>query len=60
VTGCGVAAAARRPRSALALFAVAVLATLTRVVAVVALAGGGWWFVQEKVTLVLPLLGACG
>jgi hypothetical protein len=55
-----VAAAARRPRSALALFAVAVLATLTRVVAVVALAGGGWWFVQEKVTLALPLFGACG
>jgi FtsP/CotA-like multicopper oxidase with cupredoxin domain len=56
--GAGVTAAARRPWPALALCAVAVLATLARVGLVVALAGSGWWFVQEKVTLALPLLGA--
>lgn len=54
--GAGATAAARRPRAAAALFVAAVLASLTRIWSVVALAGAGWWFVQEKVTLALPLL----
>jgi FtsP/CotA-like multicopper oxidase with cupredoxin domain len=58
--GAGVTASARWPGRALALCAVAVLATLARVGLVLALAGRGWWFVQEKVTLVLPLLCAAG
>ncbi|WP_432989454.1 multicopper oxidase family protein [Dactylosporangium sp. CA-233914] len=58
--GAGVTAAARRPRPALALCAVAVLATLARAGMVLALAGRGWWFAQEKATLALPLLGAAG
>ncbi|GGO21189.1 hypothetical protein GCM10010116_42590 [Microbispora rosea subsp. aerata] len=54
--GAGVAAAARRTRTATALFAVAVIVSLARVGSVLALAGAGWWFVQEKVTFALPLL----
>ncbi|MFI7631847.1 multicopper oxidase family protein [Microbispora rosea] len=56
--GAGVIAAARRPRTAAALFAVALVASLARVWSVLALAGAGWWFVQEKITFVLPLLVA--
>ncbi|GAB3909106.1 multicopper oxidase family protein [Microbispora bryophytorum] len=56
----GVAAAARRPRTAAALFAVALVASLARVWSVLALAGAGWWFVQEKITVALPLLVAAG
>jgi FtsP/CotA-like multicopper oxidase with cupredoxin domain len=58
--GAGAVAAAKRPRAALALFAAAVLATLARVGSVIALAGSGWWFVQEKVVLALPLAGVAG
>lgn len=56
----GAAAAARRPRTAAALLAGALAATLTRAWTVLALAGAGWWFVQEKVTVALPLLVAGG
>ena len=47
----GASAAARRPRAALALFGAAVLASLARAGTVIALAGSGWWFVQEKVVV---------
>jgi FtsP/CotA-like multicopper oxidase with cupredoxin domain len=56
----GATAAVRRFRLALGLLAAAVLVTLARVATVVLLAGRGWWFVQEKVLLGLPLLGAAG
>ncbi|MEW9532448.1 multicopper oxidase family protein [Microbispora sp. NPDC049125] len=52
----GVTAAARRPAAAAALLGVAVLVSLLRAGSVIALAGDGWWFVQEKVTVALPLL----
>ncbi|MCC5578156.1 multicopper oxidase family protein [Microtetraspora sp. AC03309] len=55
--GTGAAAAFRRPKVALALFPVAVLVTLARVACVIALARAGWWFVQEKVIVAVPLLG---
>jgi FtsP/CotA-like multicopper oxidase with cupredoxin domain len=58
--GAGITLALRRARAALVLLAVAVLVSLTRVVTVVVLAGRGWWFVQEKVLLGLPMLGAAG
>jgi FtsP/CotA-like multicopper oxidase with cupredoxin domain len=58
--GTGVAAAARRARLALGLLATAVLVTLARVITVAMLSGRGWWFVQEKVLLGLPMLGAAG
>ncbi|TDP92973.1 multicopper oxidase family protein [Labedaea rhizosphaerae] len=45
----------RRPRIALVLMAVALLVTVARAVPVVVLAGRGWWFVQEKVVLGLPM-----
>jgi FtsP/CotA-like multicopper oxidase with cupredoxin domain len=54
------AVAARRPAIALALSATAVLATLGRIGSILALAGHGWWFVQEKVTLAVPILGVTG
>ncbi len=54
----GVTLALRRPRLALAVLVAAVLVTLVRVVTVAILAGRGWWFVQEKVLLGLPMLGA--
>ncbi|MFD2762581.1 multicopper oxidase family protein [Micromonospora eburnea] len=56
----GATAAARRARLALGLLAVAVLAALARVATVAVLAGRGWWFVQEKVLLGLPMLAVAG
>ncbi|GAA4525613.1 hypothetical protein GCM10023096_57920 [Nonomuraea ferruginea] len=52
----GVTASLRRPRTALALLVVALVVTAARVVPVMLLAARGWWFVQEKVLLGLPLL----
>ena len=59
-SAAGATAAARRARLALGLLAAAVLVTLARVATVAMLAGRGWWFVQEKVLLGLPMLGAAG
>ncbi|NES16908.1 MULTISPECIES: multicopper oxidase family protein [Micromonospora] len=59
-SAAGATAAARRPRVALGFLAVAVLATLARLITVAVLAGRGWWFVQEKLLLGLPLLAAAG
>ena len=56
----GAAVAARRARLALGLLGAAVLVTLVRVATVAVLAGRGWWFVQEKVLLGLPMLGVAG
>ncbi|HEX6470854.1 MAG TPA: multicopper oxidase family protein [Streptosporangiaceae bacterium] len=55
--GAGLAAAAGRTRSVPVLFAAALLVTFVRVGTVVTLAGSGWWFVQEKLTLAVPLQG---
>lgn len=52
----GITMLLRRARSALALLTVALLLTLTRIASVTVLAGRGWWFVQEKVLLGLPML----
>jgi len=52
----GITMARRQAKPALALLAAALLVTLIRVVPVVVLAGRGWWFVQEKVLLGLPML----
>ncbi|MGI5519974.1 multicopper oxidase domain-containing protein [Micromonospora sp. CA-259024] len=54
--GAGAAAAARQARLAPALAGVAVLLTVLRFVPALVLAGQGWWFAQEKVTVALPLL----
>ncbi|MFC7549268.1 multicopper oxidase domain-containing protein [Plantactinospora sp. GCM10030261] len=56
----GVTLSLRRSRLALAAVVTAVLVTLARVVTVAVLAGRGWWFVQEKVLLGLPMVGAAG
>jgi FtsP/CotA-like multicopper oxidase with cupredoxin domain len=53
--GAAGAAALRRNRPALALLVAAVLMTAARVITVTVLAGVGWWFVQEKLLLALPL-----
>jgi FtsP/CotA-like multicopper oxidase with cupredoxin domain len=59
-SGAGVMVALRRLRLALQLLAAAVLVTLARVATVAMLARYGWWFVQEKVLLGLPMLAATG
>lgn len=48
----------RRARLALVLLAVALLVTSARVAPVTVLAGRGWWFVQEKLLLGLPMIAA--
>ncbi|GAA3839088.1 hypothetical protein GCM10022226_71690 [Sphaerisporangium flaviroseum] len=58
--GAGASAAARRAGPALALFGLAVVSSLIRVGVALALIPAGWWFVQEKVTLTLPLLVLAG
>ncbi|HEV8568266.1 MAG TPA: multicopper oxidase domain-containing protein [Actinoplanes sp.] len=52
--------ALRRANLALGLLVAAVLVSLARIATVAMLAGRGWWFVQEKVLLGLPMLGAAG
>jgi FtsP/CotA-like multicopper oxidase with cupredoxin domain len=49
-------AAAGRSRAARALVGLALAATVARIATAAVLAASGWWFVQEKVTLTLPLL----
>jgi FtsP/CotA-like multicopper oxidase with cupredoxin domain len=55
--GAAVTLAAGRGWLARALVAIAALATLGRVGVVMLLAGHGWWFVQEKVSFALPVVG---
>ncbi len=52
----GVTASLRRAGLALVLLAVALLVALAKAGTVAVLAGRGWWFVQEKVLLGLPML----
>ncbi|WP_246002496.1 multicopper oxidase family protein [Allorhizocola rhizosphaerae] len=54
--GAGVAAAMRRGTLTRVAAAAAAVLTLARVGVVVALGGYGWWFVQEKVIVALPLV----
>jgi FtsP/CotA-like multicopper oxidase with cupredoxin domain len=54
--GAAVAATTGRPRLALAGAAGAAVASLARVGTIAGLAGAGWWFVQDKVTVTGPLL----
>ncbi len=58
--GAAITAASGRGRAARILVGSAVAVTLIRVAVVVALAGRGWWFVQEKVVFALPLVGVAG
>ncbi|MEJ3750740.1 multicopper oxidase family protein [Actinomycetes bacterium KLBMP 9797] len=58
--GVAVATATRRTWLARALVALALVATLARIATTAGLAAAGWWFVQEKVTLTLPLALAGG
>ncbi|MBQ1047283.1 multicopper oxidase family protein [Micromonospora sp. C51] len=52
----GVTAVRGRARAALVLLGAALVFTLAKAVSVAVLAGRGWWFVQEKVLLGMPLL----
>lgn len=52
----GVVAALGHPRLAAVLFLGAATATLIQVATAVALAGAGWWFVQDRLTFRLPLV----
>ncbi|WP_238164003.1 multicopper oxidase family protein [Kribbella pittospori] len=52
----GITAALGRTRLSRALLVAALTTTLIRVAVVVGLASAGWWFVQEKVLLGLPML----
>ncbi|GIJ24442.1 multicopper oxidase family protein [Micromonospora lutea] len=52
----GVTAMRRYARAARVLFVAALTLTLAKGVSVALLAGRGWWFVQEKVLLGMPLL----
>ncbi|MEV4641380.1 multicopper oxidase domain-containing protein [Actinoplanes sp. NPDC049548] len=56
----GVATALRRRRLGANLLLGAVAVSMARVGTVAVLWGRGWWFVQEKVLLNLPLLGVTG
>ncbi|MBX6748426.1 MAG: multicopper oxidase family protein [Micromonosporaceae bacterium] len=58
--GAAIAAASGRARAGRILAVSAVAVTLVRVAVVVALAGRGWWFVQEKVVFALPLVILAG
>ncbi|HEX6685476.1 MAG TPA: multicopper oxidase family protein [Candidatus Limnocylindrales bacterium] len=58
--GAAITAATGRGVAARILTASAVAVTLLRLAVVLALAGRGWWFVQDKVTLGLPLVGLAG
>ncbi|GIE99465.1 multicopper oxidase family protein [Paractinoplanes rishiriensis] len=53
--GGGAASVTGRRRLALGLAAFALVATLARVVTIVALARAGWWFAAEKVLIAAPL-----
>ena len=55
-----VAMALRRVGLGFGLLVAAVLVTLSRVATVAMLAARGWWFVQEKVLLGLPMIGIAG
>lgn len=55
--GAAISAAMARGRAAKLTTAAAAAVTLARAAVVALLAGRGWWFVQEKVTFALPLLG---
>lgn len=56
----GTTAALGRTRLAFGLAAAALVMVVARVVTVAMLAGHGWWFVQEKVLLGLPLIAVAG
>lgn len=58
--GAGAAAALHRARLALVLLAAALAVTVARVATAAILAGQGWWFVQEKVLLGLPMSAVAG
>ena len=52
----GVTAALRRVHLSVGFLAAALVMTVIRAFTVTTLAGAGWWFVQEKVLLGLPML----